>query len=81
MVPFVPALQRPRSPRMSASESEMVLENMDRAPWWGKLTHEFGLLLADLKDDPRYRERVKHIGELLADPKFPKIDQIYFVPK
>jgi hypothetical protein len=34
-----------------------------------------------LTNDPRYSERVKHIGELLADPRFPTIDQIYFVPK
>jgi hypothetical protein len=36
------------------------------------------LLLADLENDQKYSEREK---ELMADPRFPKADQIYFVPK
>jgi hypothetical protein len=60
---------------------QTVLENIDRAPWWPKLWTEFALLLADLESDPKYNERAKHIGELMADPQFPKADQIYFVPK
>jgi hypothetical protein len=63
------------------SAGQMVLENMDRAPWWPKLRMEFTLLLAELRDDPRYSERAKHISALLADPRFPKIEQIYFVPQ
>jgi hypothetical protein len=60
---------------------QMVLENIDHAPWWPKLWTEFALLLADLESDPRYSERAKHICELMADPQFPKADRIYFVPK
>jgi len=41
----------------------------------------FALLLADLENDPKYSDRAKHIGKLMADPRFPKADQIYFVPK
>jgi hypothetical protein len=59
----------------------MVLENLDRAPWWPRLWTEFALLLADSENDPKYSERAKHIGELIADPRFPKVAQIYFVPK
>ena len=39
---------------------------------------DFALLLADLEKDQKYSERAK---ELMADPRFPKADQIYFVPK
>jgi hypothetical protein len=60
---------------------QRALENIDRAPWWPKLWTEFALLLADLENDPKYSKRAKHIGELMADPRFPKADQIYFVPK
>jgi hypothetical protein len=45
------------------------------------LRREFALLLADLEDDPKYRERARHISNLLADPRFPAIEQIYFVPQ
>jgi hypothetical protein len=34
-----------------------------------------------LESDPKYSERAKDIGELISDPHFPKIHQIYFVPK
>jgi hypothetical protein len=57
------------------------VENIERAPWWPKLWTEFALLLADLESDPKYSERAKRIGELMADPRFPKADQIYFVKK
>ena len=59
---------------------EMVLENLDHAPSWPVLRKECSLLFADLRDDPKYSERVKHIGKLLADPQFPKVERIYFVP-
>jgi hypothetical protein len=62
-------------------QSQIVLENIDRAPWWPKLWTEFALLLTDLESDPRYSERARCIGELITDPRFPKADQIYFVPK
>jgi len=39
---------------------------------------DFALLLADLENDQKHSEREK---ELMADPRFPKADQIYFVPK
>jgi hypothetical protein len=39
------------------------------------------LLLADLRDNPRYAERSKQISALLADPRLPKVEQIYFVPR
>ena len=45
------------------------------------LRMEFVLLMADLRDDPRYSDRVKHLSKLLADPQFPAIEQIYFVPR
>ncbi len=63
------------------SAPQMVFENIDRAPWWPKLWTEFALLLADLESDPKYSERAKDIGELISDPHFPKVHQIYFVPK
>jgi hypothetical protein len=59
----------------------MILENLDHAPSWPILRMEFSLLLADLGNDPKYSERVNRIGKLLADPRFPTIEQIYFVPK
>lgn len=63
------------------SAPQMLLENIDRAPWWPKLWTEFSLLLHDLENDPKYRERAKNIDELMSDPRFPKVDQIYFLPK
>lgn len=63
------------------SEPLTDLENIDSAPWWPTLWTDFALLLADLENDPKYSERAKHIGELMADPAFPKVDQIYLVPK
>ncbi len=60
---------------------EMTLQNLDHAFSWPLLRMEVSLLLADLMNDPRYSERVRHIGKLLADPRFPNIEQIYFVPK
>jgi hypothetical protein len=60
---------------------ELVMHNLDRTPSWPMLRREFALLLADLKDDPKYRERARHISNLLADPRFPAIEQIYFVPQ
>jgi hypothetical protein len=63
------------------SVGEVVLENLDRAPCWPRVRMELSLLFADLINDPRYSERVMHIEELLADPQFPKAEQIYFVPK
>lgn len=60
--------------------SEMVLENI-HAPCYPQLRLEFALLLSDLINDPKYSECIKHIGELLADPGFPKVEQIYFVPR
>jgi hypothetical protein len=62
------------------SAPQMVMENIDRAPWWPTLWTEFALLLADLESDPKYSKRAKHISELMADPRFPKANQIYFVP-
>jgi hypothetical protein len=61
--------------------SETFLENLDHAPHWARLRMEYSLLLADLINDSKYSDRVKHIGELLADPHFPTIEQIYFVPR
>jgi hypothetical protein len=61
--------------------SEVVLENIDHAPRWPRLRMELSLLLADLINDPKYSERVMDIGKLLADPGFPKVEQIYFVPR
>lgn len=58
-----------------------TVENIEHAPWWPKLWTEFALLLDDLESDPKYGERAKRINELIADPRFPKADQIYFVPK
>jgi hypothetical protein len=63
------------------SSTEVTLHNLDRAPSWPLLRMEFSLLLADLRDDPKYSDRVKRFGELLADPRFPAIEQIYFVHK
>jgi hypothetical protein len=60
--------------------SEMVLQNLAHAPSWPRIRKELLLLFSDLMDDPRYSDRVKHIGELLGDPQFPKTEQIYFVP-
>lgn len=65
---------------MSASPV-MVLENLDHVRSWPMLRMEFVLLMADLRDDPRYSNRVKHLRELLADPQFPTVEQIYFIPK
>jgi hypothetical protein len=59
--------------------SQMVLQNLDHAPSWPRIHKELFLLFCDLRDDPRYSERVKHIEELLGDPHFPKTEQIYFV--
>jgi hypothetical protein len=59
----------------------MVLENLDHVRSWPMLRMEFVLLMADLRDDPNFSERAKHIGLLLADPQFPTIEEIYFVPR
>jgi hypothetical protein len=63
------------------SARDMVLENINRAPSWPTLHSEVALLLVDLWNDPKYGERVKHISSLLDDPRFPRVEQIYFVPK
>jgi hypothetical protein len=60
---------------------EMILPNLDEAPAWVKLRLEFALLLADLRDDTKYSDRVKQIDKLLADLRLPQVEQIYFVPK
>jgi|SRR5271155_2014355 len=53
----------------------MVLENIDRSPWWLDYAWNLGSYFADLTDDPRYGARVKHIGELLCVSRFSsKID-------
>jgi hypothetical protein len=39
------------------------------------------LCYSPTESDPKYSERAKDIGELISDPHFPKIHQIYFVPK
>lgn len=60
--------------------SKMVLENINHAPCWPQLRFEVALLISALINDPKYSDCVKHIGELLADPSWPKAEQIYFVP-
>jgi hypothetical protein len=54
--------------------SEMVPKNIDDASSWPRIRKELLLLFSDLMDDPRYSDRVKHIGELLGDPQFPKTE-------
>jgi hypothetical protein len=65
-------------PKMAPSE--IVFQHLDHAPSWPRIRNELLLLFSDLMDDPRYNDRVKHIGELLGDPQFPKTEQIYFAP-
>jgi hypothetical protein len=60
---------------------ETVLQNLGITPSWSTLRMELTLLLAELKDDPRYNDRVKRISGLLAAPQLPKLEQIYFVEK
>lgn len=38
---------------------------------WRPLLEELSLLLADLTNDSRYKDRVAYIRALLADPRFP----------
>ncbi len=60
---------------------EMVLPNISEDPLWQALHQELSLLLVDLGSDPQYKERVGYIRTLLADPRFLKVQQIYFVPE
>jgi hypothetical protein len=48
---------------------------------WQVLHQELSLLLVDLGSDPKYKERVGYIRTLLADPRFLKVEQAYFVPE
>lgn len=59
----------------------MVLQNLSEDPLWQVLHEELALLLADLGSDPKYKGRVGNIESLLADPRFLKVEQVYFVPE
>ena len=60
---------------------ETTLPNLSTDPLWQILKEESSLLLAELADDPKYKERVRRISILLAHPEFLQVDQIYYVPK
>ena len=59
----------------------IVFENLDHVRSWPLLRMEFVLLMADLRADPKYCERARHIERLLSDARFPTVEQIYFIPK
>jgi hypothetical protein len=59
----------------------MVLPNLSEDPLWQVLHDELSLLLVDLGSDPKYKERVRYIKTLLADPRFLRVEQVYFVPE
>jgi hypothetical protein len=60
---------------------EVVLPNLGEDPLWQVLHQELSLLLVDLGSDPKYKEQVGYIKSLLADPRFLKVEQVYFVPE
>jgi hypothetical protein len=63
------------------AESQMVLPNLSEDPLWQVLQRELALLLVDLGSDPKYKERVGYIKTLLANPRFLRVEQVYFVPE
>jgi hypothetical protein len=67
--------------KVKLATGEMVLPNLSEDPLWQVLHQELSLLLVDLGRDPKYKERVGYIKTLLADPRFLKVEQVYFVPK
>jgi hypothetical protein len=60
---------------------QMILPNLSEDPLWEVLHQELSLLLVELGSDPKYKDRVVFIKTLLADPRFLKVEQIYFVPE
>ena len=60
---------------------ELTLPNLDTDPLWQILKEEMSLLLTDLTDDPKYKERVSRIRALLAHPNCIQVEQVYFVPQ
>lgn len=63
------------------SIAEPVLSNLEHDPLWTLLRDQFARLLTELESDPRYRESVKRILELVAEPEFPQVELIYVVPR
>jgi hypothetical protein len=63
------------------AQDQMVLPNLSEDPLWQVLHDELSLLLVDLGSDPKYKERVRYIKTLLADPRFLRVEQVYFVPE
>jgi hypothetical protein len=59
----------------------MVMQNLSENPLWQAVHQELSLLLLDLENDPIYKERVSYIRTLLANPRFLKVEQVYFVPE
>lgn len=59
------------------SATEAVLRSLERDPLWADLCQEVLFLLEDVKFDSRYRERAKRIEAILANPRFPRVEQIY----
>jgi hypothetical protein len=58
---------------------EIDLPNLGTDPMWQSLQKEVTSLLDDLKDDHKYKDRVTFIRQLLADPQFLRVEQIYFI--
>jgi hypothetical protein len=59
---------------------ELTLPNLSEDPLWQILHAELSVLLADLDDDPKYKERMTRIRGLLAHPQCLQVEQVYFVP-
>jgi hypothetical protein len=57
---------------------EVILQTRKQSPLWRLLHKELPKLLADLGQEDKYQEQVARIGELLADPQFPKVEEIPF---
>jgi hypothetical protein len=69
------------SERIEMATKELTLPNLSTDPLWQILQDDLSVLLADLGDDPKYKERVSRIRALLAHPQFLQVEQIYFVPR
>ena len=60
---------------------EMTFENLCEDPIWQILQKQLSLLLTDLANEPKYKERIIRIRALLAHPHCLRVDQVYFVPQ
>lgn len=65
------AVLRRAQPEAGEMTTREFVLSLRTDPVWRPLLEELSLLLADLTNDSRYKDRVAYIRALLADSRFP----------